>query len=315
MISWSSSRLARAAFVLVALALCAYGLVSRWAEIGHALARLSAWTVTGALGAGLAGLGASMLAWRALLAGLGSPLPVPAAIRVMFLAQLGKYVPGSVWALVGQVELAREHDVPRRHGAGATLLAMAVTIATGCAVAAVTLPLTSAEATRRYWWLLLLAPALAACLHPRVIVALLDRTLAFARRPPVTGAVPLGAMARAAGWSLLAWCLFGAHAWLLTRSLGDAGFFLSTGAYALAFTAGFLVVIAPGGLGAREAALVIALAPGLPGGGPLVVALASRVVLTVADLLWAAVAVALRRTAPRAGSVRAGGAAPTGPAG
>ena len=31
-----------------------------------------------------------MLAWRALLADLGSPLPLPAAIRVMFIGQLGK---------------------------------------------------------------------------------------------------------------------------------------------------------------------------------------------------------------------------------
>jgi hypothetical protein len=284
-------------FVLVALAFCGYGLASQRAQIGDALARLSWWAIGGALVTGLAGLGASMLAWRSLLAGFGSPLPLPAAIRVMFLAQLGKYVPGSVWALVGQVELAREHDVPRRRGAAATLLAMAATIATGCAVAAVTLPLTSAEATRRYWWLLPLAPVLLACLHPRVVTTLLNRTLALVRRPPLEEAVGLAAMARAVGWSLLAWGLFGTHTWLLARSLGDAGFLLSSGAYALAFTVGFLVIIAPGGLGAREAALVVALAPVLPSGGPLVVALASRVVLTAADLLWAGLAVLLRRTA------------------
>jgi uncharacterized membrane protein YbhN (UPF0104 family) len=291
-----SSRWPRLAFVLVALAFCAYGIFSQWSQIGGALARLSVWAIGGALITGLAGLGASMLAWRTLLAGFGSPLPLPAAIRVMFLAQLGKYVPGSVWALVGQVELAREHDVPRRRGAGATLLAMAATIATGCAVAAVTLPLTSAEATRRYWWLLPLAPVLLACLHPRVVTTLLNRALALIRRPPLEEAVGLGAMARAVGWSLLAWALFGTHTWLLARSLGDAGPLLSTGAYALAFTVGFLVIIAPGGLGAREAALVVALAPVLPGGGPLVVALASRVVMTAADLLWAGLAILLGRT-------------------
>lgn len=287
--------------MLIALAFCAYGLISQWTEIGDALTRLSLWAIAGALAAGLAGLAASMLAWRSLLAGFGSPLPLAAAIQVMFLAQLGKYVPGSVWALVGQVELASQHEVPRRRGASATLLAMAVTVATGCAVAAVTLPLTSDDATGRYWWLLLLAPVLLACLHPRVVTALLNRVLTLARRPGLTEAIGLGAMARAVGWSALASALFGAHTWLLARSLGDAGYFLSTGAYALAFTVGFLVVIAPGGLGAREAALVVALAPVLPSGGPLVVALASRVVLTVADLLWAGLAFALRRPGMDAG--------------
>ena len=55
-----------------------------------------------------------MLAWRALLADLGSPLPVRVAMRVLFLGQLAKYLPGStVWAVVAQTELAHDYDVPR----------------------------------------------------------------------------------------------------------------------------------------------------------------------------------------------------------
>ena len=52
-------------------------------------------------------------------------------------------------------------------------------------------------------------------------------------------------------------------------------------------------MIAPGGVGVREAALTVALGPVLPAGAPLVVALASRVVMTVADLLWAGAGVLL----------------------
>lgn len=294
-----TSRWPRVLFVLVALGFCAWGLIAQRAQIGDALQRLSWWAVAASLAAGVAALGAWMLAWRALLAGLGSPLPIVVAARVMFLAQLGKYVPGSVWALVGQVELAKTYDVPRRRGATATLLAMATTIATGCALAAATLPLVSADATRRYWWLLPLAPVLLAALHPRVVSALLGRALALARRPPLEQHADLRTTVVAIGWTLLGWLLFGAHLWLLAGSLGDAGFALSTGAYALAFTVGFLVIIAPGGLGAREAALVVVLAPSLPAGGPLLMALASRVVLTTADLLWAGAAVLMARRAAR----------------
>ena len=85
-----------------------------------------------------------MLAWRALLADLGSPLPLPAAIRVMFVGQLGKYVPGAVWAVAAQVELARDYDVPRRRSATASLVGMATTLVVGLVAAGVTLPLTSA---------------------------------------------------------------------------------------------------------------------------------------------------------------------------
>src|SRR4051812_17412285 len=234
-----------------------------------------------------------MLAWRSLLAGMGSPLPPRAAVRVYFVSQLGKYIPGSVWALVAQMELAKEHRVPRQRGASAALLAMATTIATGCAVAAVTLPLTSSDATHRYWWLLILAPIFLALLHPRVVAYALNTALRLARRKPLERTADLGTMAVTVAWTALGWLLFGVHAWLLVRAAGGSGFFLATGAYALAFTAGFLVVIAPGGLGVREAALTVALGSVLASGAPLIVALVSRVVMTVADLVWAGAAVLL----------------------
>jgi len=56
----------------------------------------------------------------------GQMAGLPAAIRVMFVGQLGKYVPGAVWALAAQVELARDYDVPRRRSTTASLVGMAV---------------------------------------------------------------------------------------------------------------------------------------------------------------------------------------------
>jgi glycosyltransferase 2 family protein len=281
------------ALVVVALVFCVYGLAARWDQTRHAVTALSWPYIAAALVAGVVGLGAWMLAWRSLLTGMGSPLPLRAAVRIYFVSQLGKYIPGSVWALVAQMELAKEHHVPRQRGATAALLAMATTIATGCAVAAVTLPLTSDDATRRYWWLLVLAPIFLALLHPRVVAYALNRALRIARRQPLDRTADLGTMVRTVAWTTLGWLLFGAHAWLLVRAAGGSGFFLATGAYALAFTAGFLVIIAPGGVGVREVALTVALGPVLAAGAPLVVALVSRVVMTVADLAWAGAAVLL----------------------
>ena len=60
---------------------------------------------------------------------------------------------------------------------------------------------------------------------------------------------------------------------------------LVTGGYALAWTVGFVVVIAPAGAGAREVALAAVLAPvaAVRRLGPVVVLL-SRVLFTVVDL-------------------------------
>lgn len=68
----------------------------------------------------LGGLFCGMLAWRSILRGLDSPLPVRPSARVYFVGQLGKYVPGSVWTVLTQMELGRDHNVPRRRSAAAT---------------------------------------------------------------------------------------------------------------------------------------------------------------------------------------------------
>jgi uncharacterized membrane protein YbhN (UPF0104 family) len=288
----------RVALLIGAVGLAGYGLVSQWTQVHAALGRLGGWDVAGAAVSAIAGLGCMMLAWRALLADLGSPLPLPAAIRVMFVGQLGKYVPGAVWAVAAQVELARDYAVPRRRSATASLVSMAVTLVVGLVAAGVTLPLVSAHAVRQYWWVLAITPLAAACLYPPVVKFGLNLVLRVLRRAPLEGSVGRGGMARALGWTILGWLCYGAHAWfLISVFAGKSGhtFALSLGAYTLAWAVGFLIIFFPGGIGPREVALVAVLAPVMPSASALVVALASRVVMTVGDLAWAGAGLAIGR--------------------
>jgi hypothetical protein len=65
---------------------------------------------------------------------------------------------------------------------------------------------------------------------------------------------------------------------------------LVVAAYAAAYAAGFLALLTPAGLGVREGVLVVALAPVLPAGPALVVALLSRLWMMLVELAGAAVA-------------------------
>ena len=58
-----------------------------------------------------------------------------------------------------------------------------------------------------------------------------------------------------------------------------------------------MIVVFPGGIGPRELALVAALAPVMPRGAALVIALISRVVMTASDLILGAVGLAIGRWA------------------
>jgi hypothetical protein len=288
----------RAALLLFAVGLAAYGLASQWPQVHSALAELAWYDVVGAALAVIAALGFQMLAWRALLTDLGSPLPLPAAVRVNFLGQLAKYVPGAVWAMAAQVSLAQDYRVPKRRSGTASLVAMAITLVVGLCMAGIVLPLASAGALRHYWWVLLCLPVLLFVLWPQVTKFLLDRVLRLVRRPALDRPLTRGGMGRAVGWTALAWVCYGLHAWLLVGDIAGKSLhvlLLAAGGYALAWTVGFVLIPFPGGIGPRELALIAVLSPVMPRGPALVVALASRVVMTVGDLTWAAVAVTVGR--------------------
>ena len=89
-------RAVRWGFAALAVGLGGYAIAKQWGDIEHALGRIGLPISIAAMIAVLGALFASMKSWQVLLAGLGSPLPVPVASRVVFLGQLGKYLPGSV---------------------------------------------------------------------------------------------------------------------------------------------------------------------------------------------------------------------------
>ena len=293
-----SARVLRAGFLLLALVLLLLALRDQGPAALASARAIGVGAALASLLAVLAGLLASALVWRALLADLGTRLSLRAALHVFFLGQLGKYVPGSVFAVAAQMELGRAHGAPRSRVGTASLLFMGVLVAAGLLSAAAALPLTSPDALRSYAWVLLLLPLGLGVLAPPVLTRLVGLLLRALRRDPLERPLSARGVASALGWSLVMWAAYGVHLWLLVRPQ-DTGpgpdlLLLSTGAYALAWTAGFLVVVAPAGAGVREVALVAALAPVLDRAGALAVAVLSRVLMTLGDLAWGAVGGALR---------------------
>lgn len=297
------TRLLRVAVLVVVVALGVAALVSAGGQVVDHLNELNAPELVGSLLAALVGLLGTLMCWRAVLADLGSVLPLPAAMRVFFLGQLGKYVPGSVWPVLAQMELGRRHGVPRNRSATVGLVAVALSLVAGLLVSVVTLPFTSAQALSTYWYAFLAVPLLGLGLLPAVANRILDRLLALACRGGLERPLTGRGMLLALGWSVFVWLMFGLHVYLLADALGASGagaLPLCTGAYALSWTLGFLVVIAPAGAGVREAALVLTLSPLLDRPEALLVAIVSRAIMTVADLLLAGAAVLRTRRAEAA---------------
>jgi hypothetical protein len=279
----------------------AWALAARWGAVRPLLGQLSAVSLGAALAAVAAGILATFQCWRAVLADLGGRLPALAGARVFFLGQLGKYLPGSLWPVMAQMELGRDHQVPERASGSAVAVFLLVLVGSGLALAAGTVPLLGADAVHAYWWLLAVLPLTLLVLVPTVLNRLLAVVMRLARRSQLPAALSARGMLRAAGWALVSWLAYGLHVWVLAAQFGAGGPPLvarATGAFAAAWCAGFLLVVAPAGAGVREAALVLLLGGVLTRPEATVVAVVSRLLFVVGDLGWAAAALlAWRRRA------------------
>ena len=286
---WSRTalRVAFLVFVIFAVVLAVRG---QGDELQDALARTGWAAAAGSLVAVLVGLFASAMVWRALLTDLGAHLPLRTALHVFFLGQLGKYLPGSVFAVAAQMELGRDQGVSRNRVGTASLLFMGVLTATGVLVASVALPLVSPDALRHYFWVLAVLPVGLVCLAPPILTRLVATLLRLLRREPLERPLSSKGVGAAVGWALAMWAAYGGHLLLLVmpqHRTGEANLpLLSLGGYALAWTVGFLVLLVPAGAVIREAVLVVAFAGVLDRPAALAVAAVSRGVMTLGDVLW-----------------------------
>ena len=305
------SRWLKWAVVVIAVGIGAYEIDKKWAGVHQALGQIGLLACLWALLALLVMQYATLRQWRALLAGLGSPLRTTTAGRIFFIGQLGKYIPGSLWPILAQMELGARANVPRARSASASILTMVLSLATGLLVVAATIPF--AHYSAGYDWVFIFIPVILVCLYPRVLNPLLSLLFKLIKRPGLDRPVTLAVLGRALAWSLLAWGANGAQIWVLADKLGapvGRTIPIALGGYALAWIVGFVIVFAPAGAGGRDALLVAALGP-LVGHNPaLAVALVSRAVNTVSDLLVAGAAALTRRWGvdPAQGAVGAAGA-------
>jgi len=289
----------RIAFVVIAVLLLTVSVVKEWKQIGPRLERVTASTLVLGMVCVIAGLIATMMAWRALLRDLGSRLAVRPVARIFFIGQLGKYIPGSVWPVVMQMELGVKFHVPRARSAAASLVQMALSVGTGALVAVLALPLTAGHATTDLPWMVVVVVVCAVALSPRIANPALAKGFRLLKREPLERPLSWRGLGLGTGWLMAAWVLFGIPIALLARALGGSGWqtlTVSVGGFALSWVVGFLVVIAPAGAGVREAIMIALLSTVISPASALAVALISRLMLTVGDLVLGLVTIAVTRS-------------------
>jgi hypothetical protein len=247
-------------------------------------------------------------AWRRVVLSMGERLAFVPAARIWFLASLGKYVPGKVWAIAGAAVLSQRAGVDPAAAVAGAIVLQALALASGAAVVAVTaqeafqavgqgvLPVAGA--------VVVLALAGVALLASQPLLDRLSRLLPSSW--PRLRAVPPAMLAAGFIANVVAWTGYGVALLLLTRGLLP-GVVLSlpqaVGVFTCSYLVGFIALFAPGGLGPRESVFLLMLAGDIGLKPAAALALASRLLLTGTEVL-PAVPFLLRRSASKPSSVR-----------
>lgn len=242
--------------------------------------------------------------WRFLLSRLGGALPWRRAAQAWFLANIMRYIPGNIWQFVGLAELAADDGVSRVVGFTSIALHQLLSTLVGLALAAVYLAIAGQaawlDAIRPALWLVPLGLLLC---HPRLLQWALNQMLRMSKQPPVQVRLTAGQVGLAMAGYLTVWLLMGSSFTLLAAAVlptTPQPWAAWVATWAAAYVIGYLLLVAPGGLGVREGILVLLLSELIAAPLPIIVALAARLWLVAGELLGAGVALIARVRSNRA---------------
>jgi uncharacterized membrane protein YbhN (UPF0104 family) len=215
---------------------------------------------------------------------------------------LARYVPGSVLYVLGRVLLSERAGVPRRLTIASIVYEQALQATSAILVAAYFLishPDLQGQPLR--WAILLLIPLLVALLHPRIFGPLANRVLRAFGREPLPEVMSLRGVIAVMGFYTLNWGVIALGIWCVARSVSgiSASDILVVGsAQAFGYVAALVTLVAPAGLGIRDAAFAWAVKVATPDNSFAVaslIAIVVRGVLTVVEVIYVGIVTLMGR--------------------
>lgn len=248
----------------------------------------------------LAGMAVFAEFWRRAVGALEGKPPRLDCHFAYFVSQLGKYVPGKAWVILIRYGMIGKNHLSFRAVTAYSVYESFSVMGSGALLSFLVLLFLGADPTL-LWLALSLSAALLAASHPP-LSSWVARVAPLARgRDGKPMPVPTWKVFRkGAPLLILGWILAGASFPLAGAGIGvgypgPGEVVLTAAASGLAVAAGFVVLVAPAGLGVREWLLVQTLGPSVGEGPAALIAVAARGLQVCGELGMAGVLYGVRR--------------------
>jgi glycosyltransferase 2 family protein len=269
-------------------------LVNKWDEVSEAFRQMDALPLVASLMLALGALTIIGSTWSTILRHRNHHIPTSSALAWYFTGQLGKYVPGGIWAIVGRAEMAVRGGTNRTDAYVSTGISMMTTYLASVVVISVgsilswTYPAIGIA--------LLVGGILGLALYAQPPIHMMVLTVSKKFLPNGIILAPWQVLLRYTTLHTPAWILMSlstsitASAFGAEVSIAEMFFFTAS-----SWLVGFIAIGVPGGIGVRESVFTALATPAI--GAPLAVsiALASRFVFILADVVGALVSNAVVR--------------------
>jgi len=209
----------------------------------------------------------SSVFWNWILRCLKVFLPIRETCKIYFLSQLGRYIPGKIWYLLGRIGMTRKYGISQLTVLLSSILEFGLVMASALIIFILSLIGFGQRGIKlgkeSFLFLLLLLGLTLIILHPRVI----NKLLATYKREKLYIHLSYSKLILTLSFFLLLWVVKGWAFFLLISSVYPISlnyFYWITGSFAISWVTGYLAFLSPAGIGAREATLVFLLSHLLP---------------------------------------------------
>jgi len=247
--------------------------------------------------------------WRFLLAGLGGVLRWRRAAETWFLSNIVRYIPGNIWQPMSITVYSQERGIPYPVTLMSLLLFQITIMLAVAPLAAVYFTVTgnwgllTGYLSGAAGWLIALGltPLAVFLLRPALLVDMINWVLERTARKQIATELTRLNLFGMLGIALADWLLwgcafaalsFGVQQYSTAQVVELAPHLIA--AYPIAYAIGFLSFITPSGIGVREGAFYLLLAPIAGAGAATIVGLAMRVWTTLGELVGAGLALLFR---------------------
>jgi len=234
-------------------------------------------------------------------------------VSIYFISQLAKYLPGGIWAFPGRMVAYRAAGVEQSRSIASVFREVSALVLASVAVSLL-IVFQDIPISKQVQWALIIGGAAS------ILAILITQTAWFWRVLKALKVSKFSILAGSSGenseqltslkWlpgafvaGLIFWLAMGIPFLQLSRAVSPQAYTLSwvgtAAVFALAWTVGFVVFVAPAGLGVRESILSLLLSTILPVSQAVSIALLSRLAWIVIEAIWILISIWLSREKKR----------------